>query len=67
MQGEEPQVARVRGQMLVELDQPVRIVGPDGSKVVVQAALGDHTHVQELRGSSRGKRVPLQTVLSRGP
>ena len=28
--------------MVMELDKSIRVVGPDGSKVVVQAALGDH-------------------------
>lgn len=28
--------------MVMELDQSIRVVGPDGSEVVVQAALGEH-------------------------
>ena len=53
MEGEEAQVARPWRQVVVELDQPLGVVGPDGPEAVVEISRR-HDVALKLGGIARG-------------
>ena len=52
--------------MVMELDQSIRVVGPDGSKVVVQAAFGDHIAFESCSAGRRSGALEVALCAAAG-